>query len=111
MYSWGLTQGGRLGLDLSNVGDTWKVDGTWQSRCWRRNSDGDVEVLVPQRVQALPHVAHISGGAAHTLAATRDGRVYGWGDCSDHCLGLPGREEAPTPELYPADQIRVLPSR
>ena len=47
-------------------------------------------VLKPTEIEALRGVGVCSvvAGGAHSLAATADGRVFGWGDGYDESLGL-----------------------
>ena len=113
VYAWGNPDAGRLGLTLTAD----RVDRGW----WLPAplAGGGAAVVVPLRVDGVGNVAHISAGWAHTLASTHAGRVYGWGDLSDHCLGL-GRTEASTrrrgsdgllreapPTLYAAETVSV----
>ena len=115
-FAWGSSADGRLGVRLTQQG---KQKGHWR----RRRGRGIV--LVPLRVQGPRDLVHVSAGWAHTLASTHDGRVYGWGDVSDHslphslggqvvqdqmqvdrpALAAGGEAEAP-PTLYPPE-LRV----
>jgi len=76
-FAWGSSADGRLGVRLTQQG---KQKGHWR----RRRGRGIV--LDPLRVQGPRDLVHVSAGWAHTLASTHDGRVYGWGDVSDHSL-------------------------
>ena len=69
-----------------------------------------LEVLSPQLVSGLAAVAvrGAAAGYAHSLAYDADGRVYGFGNGADECLGLRLRSDLPTPREY--SQLRVAVS-
>ena len=77
-YAWGDSDSGRLGVRLRAEDE--------QRQCWCHQAGKSPKVVVPLRVEGPRQLAHVSAGWAHTLASTHDGRVFGWGDLSDHCL-------------------------
>ena len=90
VYAWGSSVAGCLGVDLDRLMlPKAPPRGAADTQRWWRRRHGNVDVLAPMRVDDLRGIVHISAGWCHTLAATRDGQVYGWGDLHDHCLGLP----------------------
>ena len=111
-YAWGSCADGRLGLDLDALADMLRrqreepgghPSGRWlKTRGDAGGGGGDcpMMVVVPRKLDGLRDVVHVSAGWSHTVAATSDGRVFGWGDDSDHSLGLaaPG----PVPREYPS---------
>mmetsp|Transcript_17653 Transcript_17653/g.35531 ORF Transcript_17653/g.35531 Transcript_17653/m.35531 type:complete len:300 (+) Transcript_17653:1257-2156(+) len=94
VYTWGCAEKGRLGLSETRLRTMLAHDVSRGVTCRICSSGTNMPlsmcVLVPHRVHGISDVVHIAAGcsAAHTLVATRDGRVYGWGDASDHRLGL-----------------------
>ena len=95
LYAWGCADEGRLGLGGGSVLGATKA-----------------KVFTPRKVEGLAGVAHVAAGWSHTLAATRSGRVYGWGDRGDHCLGLAGGssglQAAPEPCFEPTPYPAAL---
>jgi alpha-tubulin suppressor-like RCC1 family protein len=44
------------------------------------DSSKDIEVLQPRRKAELEHIVAITCGGEHSLALSREGKVYGWGN-------------------------------
>ena len=72
---------------------------------WGDNGAGQLGVAAsaestrpsPGLVPGLEHVIQVAGGQKHTLALTRDGKVYAWGDNSTEQLGgAPGAAHEPS---------------
>ena len=116
VYAWGSCADGRLGLDLDELAalvqrQREEPGGHPSSRWLKPRGDvggGGVDgqapaapmVVVPRKLGGLRDVVHVSAGWSHTVAATSDGRVFGWGDDSDHSLGL--EAPGPLPVAYPS---------
>ena len=76
VYAWGCDRWQQLGLGSAEAG---AVGYTWEGgRLWRTS---------PQRVGALGDVVDVAAGADHSVALSRDGRVFAWGRGNDGQLG------------------------
>lgn len=87
LYSWGSDRFGQLGLGSAS-GSGSKVRGA---------ADGAVEQrCVPRRVESMRNVFVISvaAGDRHSVALSRKGEVYCWGDNSNGQLGMTLRGES-----------------
>ena len=79
--------------------------------CYAMLGQGDYEDrMKPTAVEALrgEEVAAVAVGNSHCLCVLRGGRVLGWGDGSDACLGLGLSQDQLTPLEYP--RLRVAGS-
>ena len=103
VYTWGSSAEGRLGLSdaILRALRAGPIEQMW----WPTSDAPDplaIDVLGPVRVEGcdveLPRMVQIASGSAasSTLAAARDGRVYGWG-------AMFRREEAPRRRTVPGD--------
>ena len=87
LYSWGSDRFGQLGLGSASGGGS-KVRGA---------ADGAVEQrCVPRRVESMRNVFVISvaAGDRHSVALSRKGEVYCWGDNTKGQLGMTLRGES-----------------
>lgn len=70
------------------------------------NGESVDEVEEPTKVEGISDVIQVECGKHHTLALTRDGRVYSWGwggnFFSAGCLGHSSRDDCPEPTLVEA---------
>jgi alpha-tubulin suppressor-like RCC1 family protein len=90
VFAWGSNRFGQLGLDPSSPG--------FSARCippdessWSAAQSTKSCLNVPRRVDHLRQVTAVAAGLRHSLALTRQGEVYGWGDNSAGQLGLARR--------------------
>ena len=62
----------------------------------------DEDQHLPKVVSALrgEHVIEVAAGSRHGLCVLRSGKVFGWGDASDACLGLNLVADQLTPLAY-----------
>ena len=87
LYSWGSDRFGQLGLGTVSTGGS-KA---------RASSDGAVEQrCIPRRVESMRNafVVAVAAGDRHSVALTRRGEVYCWGDNSKGQLGMTLRGES-----------------
>ncbi|HQQ91016.1 MAG TPA: glycosyl hydrolase family 28 protein [Kiritimatiellia bacterium] len=115
VWTWGDNACGQLGLPeagrvrrprrVEGVKDVKAVAASWHTLAvtadghvfaWGRNDGGQLgngrfgfaaQERVPAYVDGLPPVAAVAAGWDHSLALTRDGEVYAWGDRSHGQLG------------------------
>jgi len=75
-YSWGSTEGGQLGLPPAFVADMTQGEG--------------VPITTPHKIPKLEglHISQVACGEAHSIAMTKDGRLFGWGMSNYGQLGL-----------------------
>jgi alpha-tubulin suppressor-like RCC1 family protein len=66
-YSWGSTEGGQLGLPLAMISKVCQEEG--------------IPILTPQKIPKLEgiHMIQVACGEAHSIAMSKDGRLFGWG--------------------------------
>jgi len=92
VYAWGCASYGRLGLGSISemVADV----------------NGDFYQPTPQFVDGLKleHISLVACGRAHSLAATREGKLYIWGSADHGRLGLENTEDMPTDSNWGAYQ-------
>jgi alpha-tubulin suppressor-like RCC1 family protein len=84
VYAWGLNESGQLGNGMRDDADD-------EEQLW--------EDVSPQRVP-LSHVISISCGGFHSLALTREGKLYAWGLNDSGQLGI-GKTSDDTKTLTP----------
>jgi len=87
LYAWGSDRFGQLGLGSASGGGSkvrGAVDGAVEQRC------------VPRRVESMRNafVIAVAAGDRHSVALTRRGEVYCWGDNSKGQLGMMLRGES-----------------
>lgn len=81
----------------------------WNINAQLGHGDKTLERLTPQAVTSLAGVS-VRGAAAgysHSLAFDESGRVYGFGNGTDECLGLQLRGDAPFPIEYTEVRVAV----
>ena len=61
----------------------------------------------PKCVEGLHNVCVVAAGSCHSLALLTEGRVFGWGDGTDACLGLELSEGQLVPLEYPGLRVSV----
>ena len=65
------------------------------------------EVATPCQIESLSNVRGVAAGYAHSLAFDAEGRVFGWGNGADECLGLQLHGDLPAPMEYAQVRVKV----
>lgn len=94
--AWGRIDGGTSGLDIEKL-----VEEQPDTLIFER---GKPRILISPMPVPIPECVHITAGTDHTIAVTRDGKVYSWGYNIDHRCG-PGSDEIPVATLLKSASI------
>ena len=71
----------------------WNVSGQLGHGLAALEVDSDEpELLLPRAIERLADIRGVAAGYTHSLAFDSCGRVFGWGNGADECLGLEVRE-------------------
>ena len=89
---------GRHWLGLDKFGKIWAAGDNSEGQCGRNVSQNRIDK--PVKVENLPEMCAISAGFDYSLAASRTGKVFGWGNSTgarltSNCTGVRSVEPVP----------------
>lgn len=101
-----VSAGYRHSMALDAAGHVW----TWGHSFFGELGDGkaetDADVVLPHRVAGLANVTMISAGHDYSLAVTKQGKLFGWGQASFDQLGSNDETTVSTPKAL--QQLRTV---